>query len=252
LPDGDITEGRGLIRSAWLTAPTTIYGHGILGDRIEASGLRAIRRDGTGLEFFLGRDSVFEDLRVRLVDLDGDGQEELVAIRSYLDRGAALAVYRVTAAGIEPLAEGPAIGRPYRWLNPAGAADFDGDGVVEIAYVETPHIGGTLRFYALGATGLGLEHSAFGFSNHAIGSRVLDMSAVIDWNADGTPDLALPDASRRRMIVVTLGGGAYAVLATLSHDAEVSTAVVATDLDANGEPELVYGLDDGSLVLVTP
>jgi hypothetical protein len=252
LPDGEITTGGGRARAAWLTGPTGIYGHGILGDRIEASGFRVVDRTGARFDLALDERSVFEDLRVRLVDLTGDGDDEFVVIRSTLDGGASLAVYRFGDAGIEPLAESPAIGQPNRWLNPAGAADFDGDGIVEIAHVETPHIGGVLRVFELGADGLRLEHSAPGFSNHAIGSRVLDMSAVVDWNADGVPDLALPDADRRRMRIVTLAGGAFAELAEIPHDTPIATAVIATDLDADGAPELVYGLDDGTIVLARP
>ncbi len=252
LADGEITTGSGRVRAAWLTGPTEIYGHGILGDRVEATGFRVVDRDGKRYDLGLDQRSVFEDLRVRLVDLTGDGADEFVVIRSTLDGGAALAVYRLGETGIEPVAESLAIGQPNRWLNPAGAADFDGDGVVEIAHVETPHIGGVLRVYELGGEGLKLEHSAAGFSNHAIGSRVLDMSAVVDWNADGVPDLALPDAARRRMRIVTLAGGAFADLAEIPHDARIATAVIATDLDADGAPELVYGLDDGTIVLARP
>jgi hypothetical protein len=252
LADGEITTGGGRAQAAWLTGPTGIYGHGILGDRIEASGFRVVDHTGARFDLVLDGQSVFEDLRVRLVDLTGDGEAEFVVIRSTLGGGAALAVYRFGDAGIEPLAESPAIGQPNRWLNPAGAADFDGDGAVEIAHVETPHIGGVLRVYELGADGLKPEHSAAGFSNHTIGSRVLDMSAVVDWNADGVSDLALPDAGRKRMRIVTLAGGVFADLAEIPHDTRIATAVIATDLDADGAPELVYGLEDGSIVLARP
>jgi hypothetical protein len=34
--------------------------------------------------------------------------------------------------------------RPPRRLNPVGFGDFDGDGAMEVAYVQTPHIGGIL------------------------------------------------------------------------------------------------------------
>ncbi len=252
LPDGETTRGAGRIVSAWLTGPTGIYTHGILGNRIEASGLRINLRDGGHRELRLGARSVFEDLRARLVDLDGDGEDEIVVIRSYLDSGAALAVYGLTGPGIRLRGESDPVGLPYRWLNPAGAADFDGDGKIEIAHVETPHIGGIIRIHQLTETGLRLEYSASGFSNHAIGSRVLDMSAVIDWDRDGIPDLALPDAARRRVMVVTFAGGRFRQLAALRGGAEIKTALIATDLDGDGNPEIVYGRSDGTIVLAAP
>ncbi len=239
--------------SAWLTGPTEEYRHGILGDSIEASGfcVRDLRtKEKPRLKLPSG--SVFEDLRVRLVDLTGDGQAEFVVIRSYLDRGAALAVYHLVEGRIEHLAETPPIGIPNRWLNPAGAADFDGDGRVEIAYVETPHIGGTLRIWELVDGELRQEQAVAGFSNHAIGSRELDLSAVLDWNADGVPDLAVPANGRRSLRIVTFAGGTFAELDVIPHDAEIVTAILATDLDADGRPELLYGLEDGRLMLARP
>jgi hypothetical protein len=252
LPDGEVTGGDGWVSKAWLSGPAGRYGHGILGDAIEASAIHVVMRDGSSHDLPLMGKAVFEDLRVRLVDLNGDNKEELIVIRSDAQSGAALAAYRVSNTGIEQLAAGPPIGQPYRWLNPAGAADFDGDGAIEIAYVETPHIGGILRVYELDGAELILEQSVAGFSNHAIGSRVLDMSAVIDWNGDGIPDLALPDDSRRRMKIISLAHGEFELLATIPHPASISTAIMASDLDGDGAPELIYGLSDGSLIVTRP
>lgn len=238
---------------ALLTGPTEDYGHGILGDPIEASGFCVVDLwTGEAATLSLKPGSVFEDLRVRLVDLTGDGRAEFVVVRSHLDRGAALAVYHLVEGRIEPLAETPAIGIANRWLNPAGAADFDGDGRVEIAYVETPHIGGTLKVWELADGALRREQAVAGFSNHAIGSRELDLSAVLDWNGDGVPDLALPDAARRSLRIVTFAGGRFAELAALPQYTEIKTAVHATDLDGDGKPELLYGLEDGRLILARP
>ena len=252
LGDGQITFATGYV-AAWLVGSTGDYRHGILGDQLEALGFCAVGpQTGQSATLLLPPGSVFEDLRVRLVDLTGDGQAEFVVIRSYLDRGAALAVYHLVEGRIEHLAETPPIGIANRWLNPAGAADFDGDGRVEIAYVETPHIGGTLRVWELVDGKLHPEQAVAGFSNHAIGSRELDLSAVLDWNADGVPDLAVPANGRRSLRIVTFAGGTFAELDTVPHNAEIVTAILATDLDADGKPELLYGLEDGRLMLARP
>ena len=87
LPDGVVETGPGEVAAAWLIDPTTRYGHGVLGDAIEAGGLGVRFRDGSSAELRLGPDQVFEDRRARIVDSDGDGPDELLVVRSELSRG---------------------------------------------------------------------------------------------------------------------------------------------------------------------
>ena len=159
-------------------------------------------------------------------------------------------MFRVGGAAIEYVAEVPAIGRPNRWLNPAAVADFDGDGRTEIAFVETPHNGGSLLLYEYAGRRLRREQRIAGFSNHAIGAREQDMAAVVDWNGDGVADLALPDAARRAIRVVSFTAGQFRELATLSHDRAIVTAVLSAAI--GGRARVVYGLADGRLVVAGP
>lgn len=207
LPDGKAVCGRGHIARAWFGDGTGRYRHGILGDEVEAAALVVETVDGKQLQYTLGRESVFEDLRPRLADLNGDGRDEIIVIRSYLDAGAALAVFGVENGQIIHIAETPPIGRPNRWLNPAGFADFDGDGRIETAVVVTPHIGGILQLWRLEGGELIRTDSARGFSNHAIGSRILDMSVTGDFDGDGIADLALPSAGRNALRIVSFDHG---------------------------------------------
>ncbi len=244
LPQSRAAHGDGDIRVAWLTDATDRYRHGVLGDRLEAASVRV--RDAAGAEFVLdsGDDAVFEDLVPRLADLDGDGRDEIIVVKSYLDRGAALAVIGLRDAGLEVIAETPPIGRPNRWLNPIGAADFDGDGAVEVAYVETPHIGGRLMIWEWRSGGLDREHAETGFSNHAIGSTELGLSAITDVDGDGLMDLAVPSHRRNRLRLISLAGGRYQELADITLDGTVATAIAPL---GGG---LVFGLEDGRLIAV--
>lgn len=252
LPDGHVVEGTRNIAAAWLTGPTGRYAHGALGDRIEAAGLMVELASGKRLALTLDADSVFEDLTPRLADVDGDGADEVLVIRSYLDAGAALSVIEAGAQGLRIVAETPPHGLANRWLNPVGVADFDGDGRIEVALVRTPHIGGTLMLFELKDSALVREHAAFGFSNHANGSRELGLSAVADINGDGVPDLLVPDAARLNLRAVTFAGGQFKELARVAHKGGlIDTAIVTADLDGDGASEAVYGLDDGSLAVVS-
>jgi hypothetical protein len=252
LLDGEITRGTADITRAWLSAPTERYRHGVLGDAVEAGALVLERADGRRFRYVLDAGSVFEDRRVRLIDLDQDGRDEAIVVQSYLDEGAALAVFAMGRDGVTFISQVPAIGRANRWLNPVGAGDFDGDGVVEIAYVETPHIGGALRLFEYRDRRLHEDHAARGFSNHAIGSRVQDQSAIHDWTGDGVPDMAVPDARRRGLRFVTFARGTFHEFDQVSHDQAIVTAIHPALFDDSGQVFAVYGLADGTLVAVRP
>jgi hypothetical protein len=171
-----------------------------------------VEKNGRRLLYRLGDDAVFEDLRVRLVDLDGDRRPEAIVVKSYLARGAAIAVYRIGDDRIAPLAESAPIGTPNRWLNPAGAADFTGSGETMIAAVITPHLRGSLRIYRLARAALAEVARFDGVTNHIIGSRNLDLARVADVDNDGVPDVVLPTLDRRSLAAVSFRGGKAAMI----------------------------------------
>lgn len=205
LADGGTARLHGLgVIEAWYAQPTTRYQHGVLGDAVEGGSLVAIDHLGQQFELVLPTSQVFEDITPRVVDLDGDGRNEVVTIRSGLSDGASVVVYAIAdGALIERAATAP-IGQPNRWLSIAGIADFRGDGSRQIAIVKTPHIGGVLELLALQGDRLAsLYPPRSGYSTHVIGSRILSLADVGDLDGNGTAELALPDQSRRRLVVLT-------------------------------------------------
>lgn len=203
LPDGCVVRGNGDVRSAWYVAPTTRYAHGILGDAIEAGGLRVELASGAQTTLSLPDDQVFEDRTPRLADLDGDGRTEIITIRSSTRLGGSVAVYGVRGEALVELGATPYIGRSNRWLNIAGIADFTGQGGLQVAFVETPHIGGTLKLAAFHGNAMQVVAQIGGFSNHGIRSREQRLSAVADVDGDGLMDLILPNARRDQILAVT-------------------------------------------------
>ena len=244
LPDGRIVRGGGTIRAAWFVGPTRRYAHGVLGDAIEASGLAVETAGGAVLSLALDDDAVFEDVVPRLVDLDGDGRDEVLVIKTTMTKGAALALAAVRDGRLAIIAEGEPIGRPRRWLNPVGIGDFDGDGRVETAHVETPHIGGTLVLSRMERGRLVVVRRARGFSNHRLWSRELGLSSVLDADGDRVPDLVVPDDSRTRLRVVSFAGGPMRELARLELGAEIASLRLA-DVDGDGRRDVTFRLSDG-------
>ena len=122
------------IARAFYEDPTSRYAHGVLGDDIEYGSLILETDGGTRYRLELPFERVFEDTAPRLFDVDGDGENEVIVVESHSGLGARLAIYdtetRVSVTSY--------IGQPFRWLAPVGigAADLDGDGVIELAFVD--------------------------------------------------------------------------------------------------------------------
>jgi hypothetical protein len=218
-------EGEGVIWAYYSNA-TEAYGHGILGDRIEAEVLRAMTSTTGPCDSYAypGEGVVFEDVTPRIADVTGDGQNDVVVIETRVDAGASLAIYGMERAVFRKLAATPHIGRPYRWLAPAGIADFDGDGVMDVAYVETPHIGGILRIWSFAGNEAREIASAPGYSNHRIGENFIT-GGLRDCGRG--PELVLPNADWSQTLLAWLGGGVIesAVIAGDTHPETIARAL---------------------------
>ncbi|MGJ8527873.1 FG-GAP repeat domain-containing protein [Maritalea sp.] len=204
LQNSFVAKGEKQIAKAWLANPTTRYQHFVLGNRFEASSIVVELKGGQKHQYDLPTDLVFEDRHLRLADLDQDGTDEIVVVMSSSRKGAALAVFSADANGVKLKAQTPHIGLAFRWLNPAGIADFDGDGQLEIALVQKPHLTKRLEFWRLTSNGLKQVAAMPGFSNHRNGSRNQLMSAIYDVNKDGVDDLIIPSGDRRSIVALTL------------------------------------------------
>lgn len=181
-------------------APTTRYDHGVLGDAVEWGALRLRLADGAERQdvvIRLPESRVFEDVAPRIVDLGG--LSAAMVVETDLARGARLALY--TETGL--LAAAPFIGRPHRWLAPVGAGDLDGDGRIELAYVDRPHLAKVLRVwrYVPGSGELKEVASRAGLTNHQIGWGYIE-GGLRDCGQG--PEMITADAGWRHVMVSRL------------------------------------------------
>lgn len=210
-------DGTGMTR-AWFDGPTRRYPHGVLDDDIEAGELWAEVPTSTGcarLSVILPETRVFEDLAPRLADLDGDGRAEIVVVESDRNLGARLAVYGGTDR-LDLLAATPFIGQPNRWLAPVGIADLDGDGAMDIAYIDRPHLARTLRIWRYSDGTLTEIAALEGLTNHRIGEDFI--SGGIRHCGQG-PQIVTADANWTSVMITTLAAGRLTTTATAPYSA---------------------------------
>ncbi len=188
--------------TAAFEGPTDRYGHAIMGNLPEWS--RLCLSHGTQQACVtLPDSSVFEDIAPRLADMDGDGFDEAVVVESTTTGGASLVVYRRTGESLERIAT-PPIGRRNRWLSPIGIADFDQDGRMDVAYVETPHLGKVVKVYSWAGNHLKLIAKATSFSNHKIGDETIT-SGIRDCGRG--PEMVVPNGSWSRVYALRFEAG---------------------------------------------
>lgn len=212
-------------------APTNRYPHGVLGDDLEWGQLR-ITTDGGGvfrhIRMTLPDHRVFEDLKPRLIDLDGDQSPEVLVVESDTRKGAQLAVYDQTGK----IAATPFIGTRFRWLAPIGAADLDGDGHVEIAYIDRPHLAKTLRVWRFEQDGNGARLTEIaskpGLTNHRIGQDFI--TGGIRSCGDGAEVITV-DANWQNIMMTRLTNGKLTsrALGLYSGTASVQSALSCQD-----------------------
>ena len=214
LADSQVARGQRDIAWAWLASPTRRYPHAALGSTEQAGSLHVLRQPTAGhaapLVLTLPLHRVFEDRVPRLVDLDGDGTDEILLIESDLLKGSALVVFGIRTIRVDgadqpalvELARGPFTGSTFRWLNPVGVADFDGDGQLDIASVTTPHIGGVLTLYHYRPQKTASSSSSPGqlvpfasvmdVSNHKMGDLEQSLAAIVTLPGQ-RPAIIVPD-----------------------------------------------------------
>lgn len=192
------------VTAARYLSPTGIYGHNVVPGG-EYATLEVTT--GSGVTTVTYDRAVFEDTAPRIVDLDGDGNAEVVTVVSDFAVGARVQVFGVVDGVVAPVVANDPIGRRFRWLAIAGVTDVDGDGAIEIVYVDRPHLAKTLRVFEVGRDGDAWtirEEGAFaGVTNHRIGEP--DIAGGIRTCA-GAPEVLVASADWQRLLAVRFDG----------------------------------------------
>ncbi|WP_037307540.1 FG-GAP repeat domain-containing protein [Ruegeria halocynthiae] len=187
--------------SAEYSEPTARYPHWVLGDQIEYGALVLQYLPGRAeYTIRLPEERVFEDIKPRLVDVDNDGKREAMVVESHRDKGARLAIYN--GGGL--IAATPYIGTRFRWLAPIGAVDLDGDGHIEIAYIDRPHLAKVLRIWRFKDSSLTEITALPGLTNHRIGENFITGGTR---NCGAGPELVVASTDWQNIVSVRYDDG---------------------------------------------
>ena len=245
LPDGRIVHGGpdGSL-DVTLTDPTDRYGHGVLGDRIEAAGFEIRDRctdEVTNVS--LAAPDVVEGTSALLGDADGDGIHDILVTLANGDDGARLALFRLDGTR---LAESDPIGRGNRWRNQLAIAPTGPDGEIEVIDVRTPHIGGTVQYFRVVDERLErVASTSSDYTTHTIGSRNLDLGIVADADLDGHLDVLVLSQDRERLVGFERIDGGVSIIVDRSLDGRAVTNLAPA---ADGSA-LAIGTSDGRLIV---
>jgi hypothetical protein len=208
-----VRAASGAVKAAFYVGPTTAYGHGVLGDAVEATSV-LVAYDGPLGGFCdvidAGDDRVFEDTNPRLVDVTGDGLAEVVVVAAHQRKGARVEIYGYPGPGqdIALLAHTPYIGQRFRWRGVVGVTDLDGDGQFELAEIDRPHLAKTLRIWRIGAGEMAEIAALPGWTNHRIGE--VDIAGGIR-ECGSDPELIVASGNWARLAAIRWTGSAFEV-----------------------------------------
>jgi hypothetical protein len=235
----------------FLSNPSAVYDHGIMGDAIEAQGitLTNLSVDGQADQIItLTGQTIIEGISAIWADLDADGIREIIVTQSNAQLGAQIVVYDNHG---QQVASSTTIGQGYRWRHQIAVAPFGLNGEMELADVLTPHIGGIVEFFKMNNDTLDLLAQVPGYTSHVIGSRNLDMALAMDADADGRVELVLPNQSLHTLAAIQRTTQGADVDWELVLDDLVSSNIASARF-SNGTIAIGLGLESGLLRLWLP
>jgi hypothetical protein len=238
LPDSHLIYNRN--RLLFLSDPTESYSHGVLGDKLEATGVTLVQTfpEASILNTIaIPAPDVIEGLYPIWVDMNNDGEFEIILTLSNAQDGARLVAFHEDGS---ITAEGPAIGTGYRWRHQLMTAPFGDAGSTLLAVIRTPHIGGVVEFYRLNGDKLEIVAEIPGLSTHSIGSRNLFTAQAGDFDNDGQVELLAPDQSHTRLGIVGMDGISHWV----DLEAELTTNLAAVTIPDSDRFTLAAGLSN--------
>jgi len=228
-----VDDGSGERFAVYTNATNQRYVHDIMGDDLEGASLVMFSVLNDDLQPYatvnLDNDDIFEGLSPIWADVDGNGIQDVITTISNGTLGAQVVVFNQEG---QRIAEGPPIGRGFRWRHQLAWGAFGDNGEIGMIEVLTPHIGGRLGFFVYEDGQLVRTAATDGYTSHIINSRNLDMATAGDFNGDGQLEIVLPNQQRDRLVGLQIEGDQFIEVWSFDLEGQVISNVFAIDSQA--------------------
>jgi hypothetical protein len=258
LPDTRITvadmDGDGILEIMAFSRPTDKVSPGRLGDDLEAQGIAVFNWDGRSLrlqsDFELPDGQVFEMLTPIIAQTRGDDDPILMLPVTEENKGTQIRSYSYSRGRLREKREG-VLSDEEQWIHILGSSKL---GNSERVYLITALISddgeGDLELYRLDLAQTRITLSS-SISTHLSGTRLMETALIGDLDRDGQMELLAPGKEGSSLVVYDLDRNRLKDHEIFNSSGKVGTNICPGDFNGDGISDIIFGLDDGTLVLLT-
>jgi hypothetical protein len=207
------------------------------------------RLEQPAMTFTLPEGSVFADNAPLIVDIRGDGVEEILSVKRSDKQGTSLMLLFPVRSAVRMVATSSLIPLP-TWINPVGVGDINADGTDDIMAVSDPALAGWLEVFSIRRGAFYTEGRFYGFTNYIPGTPFRAVQAVADLDGDNYPELIMPRNDRTALSALNIRRGALNMLFEEKLPNAITSNLYAVRLEDDQLMELGFMLADGQLGLL--
>jgi len=257
LPDTRITmadmDGDGNIEILALSKPAMDALSGRPGDGYNAHGVAVFTWNGRSLrlkgDFELPDGQVFQTLTPFVAGTKEDADPLLLLTVAEEKKGTQIRSYLCSGGRVREIRKGPMIGEA-TWINILGSSPMgSGDKVFLLAATIFEDDKGDLELYRMDLAQTRITLGSV-ISTHPPGSRLVEDSLIGDMNGDGEMELLAPGTGRSNLMIFSLDRNRLKAKEIFNSSGKISTNLCPGDFNGDGLSDVIFGLDDGTLVIL--